>query len=501
MESQRTEIECPIAAQARRVPNSVFLRDARGELSYGEADRLVQSLTGALHEREIHRGERVAVLAKNSAEYVLFVFAAQRLGVSLIPLNLRLTKGSWREQLSLAGARHVFHGEETQLDSMPSEWNSTLFAELFSVYAQKRAPQERQNLPLSQEATLVFTSGSTGAGKGVRLSVRNHYFSALQSNEVTGLHDGDCWYLSLPLFHVGGLEIAYRAAIAGAAIYVAGQVFSGPELLSLLKESRATHVSLVPTVLQELIALPGGPEMLRGMDIVLLGGAPAEQALLESALEEGVPLLSSYGMTETTSHCTCTRLADRGPERFTSGRALRFVDVRIIDEDGKPCPAGETGEIVVRGATVCAGYLGHVTAQNSGSELWFSTGDAGVLDAVGYLRVLGRKDGMFISGGENIYPAEIETAARTCLGVKDCAVLSAKHEKWGARPVLFVEMHKHEIFDEKRLRAVLEKTLPPMKLPDLILNVDCLPRTAIGKVEYAALRGLSRAKRTLTHLE
>jgi O-succinylbenzoic acid--CoA ligase len=258
------------------------------------------------------------------------------------------------------------------------------------------------------------------------------------------LRRGDRWQLSLPLYHVSGLGVLLRAWLAGAAVVI-------PASDDALEP--ATHVSLVPTQLRRLLARRSGVQWLRRMKAVLVGGAAPEARLLAAARSAGIRVLPTYGMTELASQvCTLPPDAPRS-KWFTSGRLLPFREMELAD----------SGEIRVRGRTRFFGYLVHGRLQRLASEGWFGTGDLGALDADGYLTVLGRKDDMFISGGENIQPAEIEQALLALPGITAAIVVPRADPEFGARPVAFVRLARR--VSEEKLRGLLHRKLPAYKVP------------------------------------
>jgi O-succinylbenzoic acid--CoA ligase len=248
---------------------------------------------------------------------------------------------------------------------------------------------EPLEIPLGRPATVVFTSGSTGTPKAALHTFGNHYFSAVGSNANIALAPGDRWLHSLPLYHVGGLSILFRCLISGAAIAL-------PEPDAPLGRSisglRATHVSLVST---QLLRLLREDAALEGLRAVLMGGGPMPEDLVDQALARGLPVHTSYGLTEMASQVTTTAPGAAPEELRTAGRVLPHREVSVSGE----------GEILVRGETLFAGYVeGEKTRRPSGTGSWFRTGDLGRLDGAGRLRVLGRRDNLFISGGENVRP-------------------------------------------------------------------------------------------------
>lgn len=297
-------------------------------------------------------------------------------------------------------------------------------------------------------ADVMFTSGSTGGPKAVAHSFGNQRASAEGANAHVPFEPGDRWLLSLSLCHVGGLGILERARAGGGAVVVPPP---GMPLAEALSRFAITHVSLVRTQLFDLLSTSAGREALAQVKAVLVGGGPCPDALLADALAAGVPVAQTWGMTETTAQVTTSALG----APFTCGRPLPGRALRVDDE----------GRICVRGPTLAAGY---VTEGGVGLPLddegWLVTSDLGRLDDEGNLMVMGRADNVFISGGENVQPEEIEAALLSHPRVREAVVVPVEHPRWGMRPVAFVDVEGG--LSESELREHLLARLPRFLVPD-----------------------------------
>jgi O-succinylbenzoic acid--CoA ligase len=341
-------------------------------------------------------------------------------------------------------------------------------------------------LDSEQIGTICFTSGSGGLPKGVQLSLGNHYHSAIGSNENIRFAPGDCWQLALPLCHVGGLGILFRAFIAGATVFIDAK-FDARLTNERLDHKELTHLSVVPSMLRDLISDRENRAFPDSLKAVLLGGAAVPHSLLTQALALQAPIMTSYGMTETASQVTATRPGDRVDRTSTSGKVLNFRRLRIVDETGQTLPVGTIGNIEVGGEVLFKGYVG-LPGSSPAPHGWFATGDVGVLDDEGYLTVVGRHDRMFISGGENIYPEEIESAALDHPGISAAACIALPNERWGQRPILVIETKVEDPEFVGDLRSFLSGRLARMMLPDRIIPVEELPRTILGKIDFIHLQ-------------
>jgi len=472
-------IQCPIREASSKYPSNIAIRAGNKTLTYLEVEQLVSRVAASLKKLDFPSNEiRLGIFSKNSFELAAVIFAAQRVGISLVFLNTRLQQSNWEQQLELSGVDTLLYAEELESEIAKLELKKITIESLF-------ASSETfldAKLQLDRESCVIFTSGSSGAGKGVRLSVRSHISSAKASNKKTKLQAGDTWLVSLPLYHVGGLEILYRTCCAAACALLDSQQ-GAKRLEHLMSEYEITHVSFVPSQLSELLALPKGIELCRKLKVVLLGGAPTDSSLIKQLIEQKLPAKTSYGMSETASHISMMGDNPSAEEYTASGSLLDDMEIKLVDADGQEVARGQKGEILLRGEHLFLGYIGQ--AQREADE-WFATGDAGAVDSKGNLKVFGRIDNTIISGGENINPRVIEDTVKTFSSVKDCAVVSVADKKWGHRPKLFVEWFEAE--NKGALKSFIERELPKIMFPKEIISLDKLPRTAIGKIDYKLLR-------------
>ncbi|HET7273332.1 MAG TPA: o-succinylbenzoate--CoA ligase, partial [Rubrobacter sp.] len=302
----------------------------------------------------------------------------------------------------------------------------------------------------------------------------NHYYNALGSNTNIPLTPGDRWLHSLPLYHVGGLSILFRCLLAGATITLPEPGTPLGEAITVL---RATHVSLVAT---QLLRLLREDVDLGGLKAVLLGGGPVPAYLVDEALARGLPVHTSYGLTEMASQVTTTQPGAAPEELRTAGRVLPHREISVSGE----------GEILVRGETLFAGYVeGEKVDRPLDPSGWLHTGDLGELDDEGYLRVTGRRDNLFISGGENVQPEEIEEALCRLEGIDEAVVVPVPDDEFGDRPVAFVRTNGVAL-EPEYLAQSLEPVLPRFKIP---ISFHPCPDAAVAmKADRAALGELAR---------
>ena len=343
-----------------------------------------------------------------------------------------------------------------------------------------------ETVDLSAVHSVIYTSGTSDRPKGATLTYGNHLWSAIGSALNIGLRSDDRWLACMPLFHVGGLSILLRSVIYGTAAFV-HQSFDAEAVNRAIDEERTTIISAVSTMLLRMLEARGErpyPDTLR---CVLLGGGPAPGSLLEECERRGLPVVQTYGLTEAASQVTTMAPGDSRPG--SAGRPLFTTEVRIENANGAAAAAGETGEIVVRGPVVTPGYLNNpdATAQAL-RDGWLHTGDTGYLDNDNYLYVLDRRDDLIVSGGENVYPTEVEEALCAHPAVLEAAVISLPDEEWGARVAAAVALRDGATADVNELTAFCRRRLAAYKTPREIRFVDELPRNAAGKLLRRTVR-------------
>lgn len=477
--------------RAERSPGALALRAEGRDVTYRQLDELAAKAAGGLRAAGIGPGDRVAALMPGGLDFAVLLHAALRLGAALVPLNTRLTPAELRAQLLDARPKFFVVG------APQSETGLGLAQELgLARWLLPQAPDERhpfyagapvEPTPVRPDAVaaIVYTSGTTGPAKGAMLTRRNFFYAAVTSAMGLGALPEDRWLLCMPLFHVGGLSILLRSALFGGAV-LAQDGFDVAAVRHGLHEEGATCVSLVPVMLERL--MQAGVTPPKSLRFLLLGGAPAPRDLLERALAAGWPLASTYGLTETASQAATLPPAEAEEHVGSAGRPLFLTEIRI-EGQGLVLPAGEPGEILVRGPTVIPGYL-HRPDETSErfKDGFLRTGDIGYLDPEGYLYVLDRRKDLIVSGGENVYPAEVEAALRRHPGVQDAAVYPAPDEVWGQVPAAAVVPKDGTPPSPEDLRAFLRRELAGYKIPREIRFVSELPRNAGGKLVRAALR-------------
>ena len=449
-------------------PERIFLSTPCKDLNYFESDQLIQNVTVALTKQRIGVNSRVALLSNNTLKTVLLSFAFARSGAVLVPLNTRLTKSDWKRQIELLKIDKVIATDSYQLEDIDNLRLNDLFNKT------ERRSGELDNTQLSEhDCVAIFTSGTEGPFKAVFHNSANLLTHARLSNSATGFVAENTWVLALPLYHIGGIAVPWRVAAAGGTVTLP-EILSSEGLLSSLSGKKRQVLSLVPTQLKRLLEIPKGKSILNeSIDFILLGGSAVAAEIREEATKLSCRVFTSYGMSELCSHVTLEELAYTNT---TSGKPL--PEVSIIVED-------KSNEIKIKSPTLTTKVVTEDGEILYESDSWFATGDSGKVLEDGSLNIFGRKNRMFISGGENIFHSEIEQAACSFSKIEDAAVVSVPDKEWGERAVLFVEAKQSVQIDE--IEAHLQSELPGFKLPVSIQVLDSFPRTGTGKIDFQDL--------------
>lgn len=461
-------------------PEREYWRSDAARFTVGALDARVDRVVGCLADRDVKPGDRVVSFLPPDYQHVELLFAAIRMGAILVPLNAALSSEERAERIRRADPRLVVAPAVLD-DWAPRDWLVVPAAAASDdVLAQGPPAWVRYKPSADSVQCLMFTSGTSGRPKGAALTLGQHGWAALGSERALGHDPEDVWLLTLPLFHVGGQAILLRAILAGARV-VALPRFDAARTAGFLRDGTVTLASLVPTMLQRVLDVEAGPFSPR-LRAVLIGGGRADPSLLERAHAAGMPVRSTYGMTETASQAA-TLEAGHAPDGFhTSGTPLWGVDVRIVD----PGPDG-VGDIRVRGPQVVPGYWGEPPR---GEDEWFATGDLGRMDDQGRLVVVDRRTDLIVSGGENVYPAEIERVVARHPGVRAVAVVGVSDAAWGQSAVAVVVPTAGAMLTAAALAVFAQDHLARYKVPRRWIVAESIPLTANGKVWRARLRAL-----------
>ena len=481
-DNRATPLLLPQAARLRAAERgeSPAIIEARRTWSWLELEQSAGAVVEGLAQAGLVTGTRVGLLAPTSAAAIAFLHGAVRAGFVVVPLNLRWTDSEVGAFLAEVEATIVVASDE-RASRIRAVGRRVLALE--SLVDGPTAPS-RDNLgPLPTDpAMIVATSGTTGAPKGALLTHGQLAASATAWNEFLPPATG--WLASLSLAHVGGLGVIWRAALAGVPVVVpvAGDQASLRDSIA----EPASHVSLVPYQLARFLdsVVDPGPAHLRA---VLLGGGPIPEDLVRRALDMGWPVVPTYGMTESASGVTALATAEAAGRPGSAGRPLPGAELRIA----RPGPDG-IGEIEVRGPSIFAGYVGRPeeTAAAFDHNGWYRTGDLGRLDSDGYLTVADRRLDLFVSGGENVYPAEIEAVLVSHPAITDAGAAGRPDPAWGAVPVAAISLRPGAAVTDVQIIAHCRERMAGFKVPATLVRVDRIPRFATGKLDRKGLKVL-----------
>ena len=435
------------------VPDKIAVKFNSEMITYGALHEEALLLAGKIKAMGQHR---VGVFIYNSLDSLKLIHAMMQAQVEMVFINTRLTHHEITAQLHDVGVTTIIATKPLDIRG----FKVIDFGDLNEL-----EPVELEGRPVHGDDVLsiMFTSGTTGRAKAVKQTYLNHYASAKGCEKRFGYSGDSVWMQINPIFHISGLSIVLRCVIAQCT-NVLVERFEEGKILNLLKEEKVTHTSLVPVMLQRL--LKSGNDFGPHLQGILLGGAGVTKKVLKEALDGDLPVYNSFGMTETCSQIVSIPHTDPNILNGTVGKALENVELKV---DG-------AGELLVKGENVSPGYL---NAEMERADGYFKTGDLARIDEAGYLYILDRRKDLIISGGENIYPKEIEDRVLEVSGVESCVVVKVQDAQWGEAPVLLVQ--GDEDIKEDILKHLTE-TLARYKMPRDIHFVDEVIMTSTGKV-------------------
>ncbi|UTD28311.1 class I adenylate-forming enzyme family protein [Bradyrhizobium sp. WD16] len=469
-------------------------------------ERITATAQALKAELGVGRGDRVAILSLNHPDYLVLLYACARLGAILVPLNWRLAGAEQIFIVSDAAVKVVVLQQAFEallpdldaalpqvrpvgLDFGPA--NGLGFGDLLACAAgDGRNPHTDLTCPL----LIVYTSGTTGRPKGAVLRQEALLWNGVMSQHMHDLTSDDHVLTVLPFFHVGGLNIQTTPALHHGATVTIHERFAPDATLAAIATARPTLTVLVPATLQALLDHPAWTTSdFSSLRAIATGSTIVPPALIDRFTARGVPVLQVYGSTETCPIAIYTRMGGDLSRRGSTGLPGLCCEAAVVDDDGNELPYGSAGEIVVRGPNVFFEYWGNETATRDAlHDGWYRTGDIGTRDEDGYFWVHDRKKNMIISGGENIYPAEIERVLLTHPAVADVGVVGRPDPRWDEVPVAYVLLRGGVSADADALRSELRGHvllhLARFKVPRDIVFVEDLPRTALGKVQHFRLR-------------
>ena len=481
------------ARRARMTPGKTALVQDGRATSYAQLHERASRVAVGLRQRGIGRGDRVAFLGLNSAELVITMFATARLGAAFLPVNTRLAPPELAFVLSDAGARLLIWDTELAAGATSPEvtalgLDSVRFTRDGGLGLEGLGPPagEAVDEPVGLDDLFMiqYTSGTSGRPKGVMLTHGNITWNVYNLLVDVDLTSDETALVTAPLFHTAALnQVLLPTLLKGGTALIEARFDPGRAIELIEREG----VSLLFGVTSMYLALAAAPRFatadLSSLRVALSGGAPIPEALLRTWLDRGLMIVQGYGLTECSPGVTMLRAADGVCKLGSAGTACFFSDVRVARPDGAVTTAGEPGEVLVSDPNVSPGYWRNPAATAAAfTGGWLHTGDLAVADEDGYLRIVDRVKDMFISGGENVYPAEVERALYTHPAVAECAVVGVPDDRWGEVGRAFVVVRDGQQLTEAELLGHLDGRLARYKIPRSAVFVPGLPHNAAGKL-------------------
>ena len=484
--------------RARMTPAKPALVQDGVPMSYAELHLAATRLAHGLRARGIERGDRVAFLGMNSIEMVLMMFATAKLGAVAVPVNTRLAPPELAYVLDHSGVRLlVVEDVLSEVIRTPASESHEIDTVVFTRnagaglddLAGDDASELDEPIGLDDLFMIQYTSGTSGRPKGVMLTHGNVVWNVMNLLVDIDLGSDEVALVTAPLFHTAALnQVLFPTVLKGGTALIEAR-FDPARAVDLIESQRVTLLFGVTSMYLALVAVPRFAEAdLGSLRLALSGGAPIPEALLHTWLDRGLMIIQGYGLTESSPGATMLRAADGVRKVGSAGTSCFFADVRVV-VDGREAGTDEAGEVLVSGPNVSPGYWQDDDATARAFEgAWLHTGDVAIRDDEGYLRIVDRLKDMYISGGENVYPAEVEQALHTHPAVAECAVIGVPDERWGEVGRAFVVVRREQELDEPTLLAHLEGRLARYKLPRSVVFVPELPHNASGKLLKSRLR-------------
>ncbi|WP_370452971.1 o-succinylbenzoate--CoA ligase [Sporosarcina sp. BI001-red] len=436
---------------------------------------------GKLRSLGLESGSRIALLGGTSAEMAILIHGCLLAGIEMVMVNSRLSSEEIEYQLIDSETQLLVYEKAFRTKAEQQVCRNMVYDEFLQLEGESL--QLEQMWEEDRTLTIMYTSGTTGFPKGVRQTAENHTSSALSAVLNSGLHDGDAWLHMMPLFHISGFSILARAVLYGSEVRLFDK-FDAVRAAEEITNGRVSGMSVVAVTLERLLTVieNDGISVPPKFRTLLAGGGPVPISYLKRAEQCGLPVLQTYGMTETSSQTATLSAEDALRKPGSAGKPLFFTDIQI---DGADEPF-EKGEILIKGPHVTKGYIGKHTATQALQNGWLHSGDIGYFDDEGFLFVADRRSDLIISGGENIYPAEIEAVLVEHPQVLEAGVCAMPSDKWGAVPAAFVVTRS--TVEEETLREFCQIRLASYKVPKTFHFVDELPRNASNKLMRKELR-------------
>jgi fatty-acyl-CoA synthase len=494
-----------LVRRAVLTPEKEAVVDGSRRITYRELDRRVNRLCNGLLDQGLSRGDRIGILSYNCLEFIETIMAAAKLGLILVPLNWRLTANELAFIVNDSGTETLLFHEE--LKDLAAAVRATTSLRRFVVFGKEEVPQIRSydsllagfpddeptpgEVPgLDTPHIIMYTAGTTGKPKGAILTQGASFWNAVNLNLAMDFTSRDRNLVVLPMFHIGGIGLFTLPMIYVGGTAVIQRTFDPVKTFALLRDESISLFFGVPAIFLALIQHPDfNPEVFKSVRLVMSGGAPLPVNLVKQYHDAGVVLQQGFGMSEAAPSIATLDRESALKKAGSIGRAVFHLDARVVDDGLKDVPAGAVGELVIRGPNLLVGYWNRPEATRQAfSEGWFHTGDLARMDEDGDLYIVERKKDMFISGGENVYPAEVENAIYEMSQIAEAAVIGVPDARWGEVGRAVVVLKEGLRLSADELLGHLKGRLAKYKIPRNVVFAERLPRNAAGKVLKTVLR-------------
>ena len=471
-----------ILQRARLTPERTALKYEDQSWTFEELKNISLERAKQLIAMGVKPKERVAILGPSQPSLIFMMYACMHLQCEMVMLNRKLSKVELQYQIEDAQVERVLVDDE-DVSLLPDDQQHVLFSLVESMAGEPLEVSKEWSI--EQTVTIMYTSGTTGSPKGVRQTVGNHQASALASVLNIGLSEEDVWLCAVPLFHISGFSILVRSLLYGNGVKLYKK-FEKDGAARDIANGEVTHMSAVAVMLQRVLQELEDRELVASakFKMILAGGGPVPENYIEHAHRLKLMVSQTYGMTETSSQTATLSNEDALRKLGSAGKPLFFNQIQIADA----VSPGDVGEILIRGPHVTPGYIGRFSEKSTTREGWLYTGDVGYLDEEGFLFVVDRRSDLIISGGENIYPAEIENVLLSHEAVQEAGVCGVEDVTWGQVPVAFIVL-KAEVPVEE-LTAFCNDRLAKYKVPKYFHIVPSLPRSGSDKLLRRKLKDL-----------
>ncbi|KAB2336325.1 o-succinylbenzoate--CoA ligase [Cytobacillus depressus] len=475
-------------------PDRIAIITEHEQITYKQLEQQVNATASYLkRELGMERGERIAILSQNRDEYIILLFAIARIECIAVPLNNRLTASELIYQIRDSGTKILFAEKQFQKisHSLQAESSVEEVIEIEKVKLLQRYPNETFD-PTNESAPYIicYTSGTTGKPKGAVLTQKNMFWNAMNNILAIDITSWDRSIVLLPLFHIGGIGLfAFPTLLAGGTIIIPDK-FDPYKALSMIEKNKATIVMGVPTIHQALLSCPAFETTdLQSVRWFYNGGAPCPHDLIRAFLDKGLLFGQGFGMTETSPTVFMLSREDANRKIGSIGKPVLYCEYKIVDSEGDAVKAGEIGELIIRGPNVMKEYWNRPEATSEAiRDGWLYTGDLARVDDEGFIYIAGRSKDMIISGGENIYPLEVEQVIGQMADVSEVAVIGISDPKWGETAAAFVVKKKGSPLTQEEIIAYCHKFLAAYKVPKKVEFIEGLPKNATGKIQKNSLK-------------